>query len=331
MADNEFDAYLAAAEEAFRRDSGDAALDGAGFTELLTEPMNTPRVVDPAYATFVAHGRRLGRSSALFRLMAAPYLRAAGSLVGDVVACPVVQRTGGGVVVVAPAVLPGARILVDLGAARVVLVEAQRAPVVDAVPFDPMLVAVRAIADDDLAASVTLDLDRVDMVRAEATAAARLAAAHEILGAAEALLEIGRRYANDRIQFGQRIADFQAVRHLLATASLDIQSTAHLCRAVRRGLCNDPIATTVAKAVAGRNGRRAADRIGQVLGGIGFTWEHPFHTYHRRIVVLDGLIGSSFDLFADLGRAMADGLDPASVLPLIGQAADLGIGAEALA
>lgn len=330
MEGTDFDAYLAAAEEAFRRDGSDESLTRTGFAELMSEPLGAPGVCDPVFATFVAHGRCLARSSALFRLLAAPYLRAAGQPSGDVVACPVVRRDGDRVLVAAPAWVPGDHIVVDLVDDGVLLVETRHAVLADATPFDPTLVAVRSIGLDDLVASRRLDLD-APAARTAALAAARLAAAHEILGAAESLLDIGRVYAGDRTQFGQRIAHFQAVQHMLASSSLDIQSTAHVCRAARRGRLTDPVTATVAKAVAGRNGRRLADRTGQVLGGISFTWEHPFHTFHRRIVVLDGMLGSSAELFAELGAAVAAGLAPADVLPLSAQTADLALERESLA
>jgi alkylation response protein AidB-like acyl-CoA dehydrogenase len=57
----------------------------------------------------------------------------------------------------------------------------------------------------------------------------------------------------------------------------------------------------VTKALAGRNGRRACERSLQVLGGIGFTAEHPHHHHHSRVLLLDALLGSSAALARGLG------------------------------
>ena len=51
---------------------------------------------------------------------------------------------------------------------------------------------------------------------AEAVALAQLAVAHELVGASRKALALAREHALERIQFGQPIARFQAVRHRLA-------------------------------------------------------------------------------------------------------------------
>ena len=57
----------------------------------------------------------------------------------------------------------------------------------------------------------------------------------------------------------------------------------------------------MAKSVAGRSTRTVARHSQQVLAGIGFTTEHPFHRYFRRIVVLDQLLGAGTALTRRLG------------------------------
>jgi len=39
-----------------------------------------------------------------------------------------------------------------------------------------------------------------------------------------------------------------------------------------------------------------------VLGGIGFTAEHELHRHVKRVLALDGLLGSSRELTRDAGR-----------------------------
>ncbi|MET9908563.1 hypothetical protein ABZZ74_17390 [Streptomyces sp. NPDC006476] len=56
----------------------------------------------------------------------------------------------------------------------------------------------------------------------------------------------------------------------------------------------------LAKAAAG-HALTAARHCRQVLGGIGFTAEHPLHRHVRRAVVLDGLLGSARELTREAG------------------------------
>ena len=67
-----------------------------------------------------------------------------------------------------------------------------------------------------------------------AVAIAQLAIGHELVGASRTMLELARTHALERIQFGQPIAAFQAVRHRLADTFVAIESTEALLSA-RRG------------------------------------------------------------------------------------------------
>jgi alkylation response protein AidB-like acyl-CoA dehydrogenase len=51
----------------------------------------------------------------------------------------------------------------------------------------------------------------------------------------------------------------------------------------------------------------SAKQVQQVLGGMGFTWEHPFHRHLRRALLLDSLLGSTTQLQHELGRSLLAG------------------------
>ena len=72
----------------------------------------------------------------------------------------------------------------------------------------------------------------------------------------------------------------------------------------------------MAKAVAGRQARTAARHGQQVLAGIGFTVEHPFHRYVRRALVLDALLGTAASLTTDLGHQLIGSRRLPPLLPL---------------
>lgn len=142
---------------------------------------------------------------------------------------------------------------------------------------------------------------------------ARLALGHELVGASRQMLELARTHALERIQFGVPIASFQAVRHRLADTLVAIETAD---AALDTAWIDDaPHHASIAKALAGRAGRITAAHCQQVLAGIGFTLEHPFHTYLRRVLLLDEMFGSARVLTKQLGDdILASGTLPASVV-----------------
>jgi alkylation response protein AidB-like acyl-CoA dehydrogenase len=144
-----------------------------------------------------------------------------------------------------------------------------------------------------------------------AVAAGQLALGHELVGAARTMLELARVHALERTQFGRPVAAFQAVRHRLAESLVAIEAAAALLAAAWDE--PDPVVAAMAKAVAGRSARTVARHCQQVLAGIGFTTEHTFHHYFRRVVVLDQLLGAHHVLTRGLGAdALATGSLPAT-------------------
>ena len=129
---------------------------------------------------------------------------------------------------------------------------------------------------------------------------ARLALSHELIGASRAMLELARTHALERIQFGVPIASFQAVRHRLAETLVAIETAQAAVDAA--WLDDAPHHAAIAKALAGRGARTTAKHCQQVLAGIGFTAEHSFHRYFRRVLVLDEQFGSARVLTAELGE-----------------------------
>ncbi|MBV9411489.1 MAG: acyl-CoA dehydrogenase [Acidimicrobiia bacterium] len=133
----------------------------------------------------------------------------------------------------------------------------------------------------------------------DALAAGQLALGHELVGASRMMLQLARGHAVERVQFGRPIAAFQAVRHRLAESLVAVEAAAGALDAAWE--VGSPQAAATAKAVAGRNARVVARHCQQVLAGIGFTTEHPFHRYLRRALVLDALLGDARTLIRQLG------------------------------
>ncbi|MBV8690526.1 MAG: acyl-CoA dehydrogenase [Actinobacteria bacterium] len=131
-------------------------------------------------------------------------------------------------------------------------------------------------------------------------AAGQRALTHELLGAGRTMLDLAREHALGREQFGRPIAQFQAVRHRLADVLVVLEAADALVGAAWDDRL--PETARMAKGFAGRATRTAIRDCQQVLAGIGFTTEHPFHRYLARTLVLDQLLGSGRTLTRELGR-----------------------------
>jgi hypothetical protein len=142
----------------------------------------------------------------------------------------------------------------------------------------------------------------------------QLAVAHELVGASRKMLALAREHAIDRVQFGQPIARFQAIRHRLAETLIAIE----MAEALLAGAWEDdlPVTASMAKALAGRAARIAARHCQQVLAGIGFTTEHDLQRYIKRVFLLDEVFGSSRVLTKQLGTDLLETGHLPPLLPL---------------
>ena len=104
-------------------------------------------------------------------------------------------------------------------------------------------------------------------------------------------------YARTRQQFGRPIGAFQAVKHLCAGLLCRAEQAAaaawDAARAADDGPDELPLAAAAAAAIALDAAVDNAKDCIQVLGGIGFTWEHDAHLYLRRALALRQLLSGS--------------------------------------
>ncbi len=151
-----------------------------------------------------------------------------------------------------------------------------------------------------------------------AVAAGQVALGHELVGASRQMLALARTHALEREQFGRPIAGFQAIRHRLADAFVAVEAAQACAIAAwgEAGTGTEFIAAAIAKAVAGAGARIAGKQAQQVLGGMGYTTEHPLHRYVRRTLVLDQLLGSSRILTRELGEQLLATRRLPDLLPL---------------
>ncbi|MEB8325686.1 acyl-CoA dehydrogenase [Dietzia kunjamensis] len=125
-------------------------------------------------------------------------------------------------------------------------------------------------------------------------------AAAEAAGVADYTLATAVDYAKIREQFGRTIGSFQSIKHLAADMLCRTEQVRALAwdaaAAAEDLLAGDselPVAAAVAGALAFDNAVRNSQDCIQILGGIGFTFEHDAHFYMRRAGALRQAIGGS--------------------------------------
>ncbi|MBC7304066.1 MAG: acyl-CoA dehydrogenase [Nocardia sp.] len=276
---------------------------GVGLVELaiVTEELGRALVPGPFLPTVVVSTvlNEAGRRDEL------PYL-ADGSMFGALALAPGslrLARAGGTVTLsgVSSPVLGGQvgdlflLAVDDNGARAFVAVPRERLELTDLPSHDPVRrnaqveVEGLTLAEGEL---VELDPQRVLDIAATLFAA-------EAAGLADWAITTAAEYARTRRQFGRVIGQFQGVKHKAARLlGLTEQARVTAWDAAR---AMDPRTTaseaSLAAAVAGAVAPEAAFTVTkdciQILGGIGFTWEHDAHLYLRRAQSLRILLGST--------------------------------------
>jgi alkylation response protein AidB-like acyl-CoA dehydrogenase len=137
-------------------------------------------------------------------------------------------------------------------------------------------------------------------------------AAAEAAGGGRWCLEVGTAYALERRQFGRPIGQFQAIKHRLADMLVAVeQATALAWDAAQAADAGDATQAQLAAVLAGAFGLDSvvdcAKGCIQILGGMGFTWEHDAHLQLRRALSLRQLVGPSSALRAEATRAALHG------------------------
>jgi (2S)-methylsuccinyl-CoA dehydrogenase len=107
---------------------------------------------------------------------------------------------------------------------------------------------------------------------------ARIQTAARAIGVAQCAMELGLRYAEERIQFGRPIADFPRVADKLAMMAVEIMIARQLTYFSARQKDQDrrcDVEAGMAKLLGARVAWAAADNALQIHGGNGFALEYP--------------------------------------------------------
>jgi alkylation response protein AidB-like acyl-CoA dehydrogenase len=136
------------------------------------------------------------------------------------------------------------------------------------------------------------------------------ALALEGCGVARRALEYAIDHASTREQFGKKIGVYQAVSHPLADAYTRVELSRSLAFwaawCVASGDEQASLAAAAAKSHASESAVAVCETAIQVLGGIGFTWEHELHRLYKRALGIASFGTPGTRLRAEVAASLID-------------------------
>jgi len=125
---------------------------------------------------------------------------------------------------------------------------------------------------------------------------AKVAKCAEMVGGAQAALDMAVAYAKERVQFNRPIGSFQAIQHYCANMVSDVDGSRFVTYKAAWKVSEGLPATmdvAIAKAWTGEAYGRVTLLGHQIFGAIGFTMDHDMHLYYRRAKAGDIMFGDS--------------------------------------
>jgi len=125
----------------------------------------------------------------------------------------------------------------------------------------------------------------------------------DMIGGADAVLEMTARYVCEREQFGVKLGTFQAVQQMVAGMAIELEGARHVTRQALWRLAESLPAEreiAVAKAWTGRAYRNITLAAHQLHGGAGYVVEHDLHRYSARAEEEELFFGSTEEWLDDL-------------------------------
>lgn len=109
--------------------------------------------------------------------------------------------------------------------------------------------------------------------------------AAQAIGIAQGALDLALKYANERVQFGQKISSFQGIQWMFADMATKIESaralTYAVCRMIDKGEKDVSMESAQAKLFASDTAMEVTTNCLQLFGGYGYMREYPIEKYMR--------------------------------------------------
>ncbi len=122
-----------------------------------------------------------------------------------------------------------------------------------------------------------------------------LGAAAQLIGLAEAMVQMTVKYTSDRHQFGKAIGSNQALKHHMANCAVKTEFAKPTLYRAAYTVSKRPVyadfAVSHAKVAAGEAALLAAKNSIQSHGAMGYTWECDLHIFMKRAWALDKFWG----------------------------------------
>ncbi len=121
----------------------------------------------------------------------------------------------------------------------------------------------------------------------------RIGIGAQMVGLAQGALEGALAYAKERMQFGKKISEFQAIQHQLARCAIELEASRLLVynaarlKEQKRSFVRE---AAMAKYYASQMAERVASETLEIYGGLGFTVDCPAEKYFR-----DSKIGKIYE------------------------------------
>jgi glutaryl-CoA dehydrogenase (non-decarboxylating) len=125
----------------------------------------------------------------------------------------------------------------------------------------------------------------------------RLTAAAGAIGVSQALIDEALKYANERVQFGKPVGQFQMVQEELARMIVETEAArlmVYRCAVQKdEGNLNNVLETVMAKYYSCDVAQRVADGALRILGAYGYSSEYPVERLFREAKLYQILEGSA--------------------------------------
>jgi alkylation response protein AidB-like acyl-CoA dehydrogenase len=163
----------------------------------------------------------------------------------------------------------------------------------------------------------------LDAVLSKVRQLAAIALAAEQVGVARQCLELSVDYAAQRVQFGQPIAAFQAVKHRCAQMMVSVELARSAVHGAANAIDEAPdgdagqrlLAAAMARCQATAASQFCAQEAIQLHGGAGFTWEFDPQLYFKRAQADSQLLGMPGVWLSEVAAHLQDAAVLAAPVP----------------
>lgn len=160
-------------------------------------------------------------------------------------------------------------------------------------------------------ASTLIKGERGRKLAEKASDRAAWAAAAQLVGLGDTLIDLTVEYAKGRVQFGQPIGAFQAVKHHLANAKTKLEFARppvyYAANSLARDTATRALDVSTAKALASDAAYLCHRTALQCHGAIAYTYEYQAHMWMKRVLVLGRAHGDARWHRSRAARILLDG------------------------